>query len=292
MKHVIDRKTGIPSDSSAAGRLIICPTPIGNLEDVTLRVIRALSEADLVACEDTRHTRKLLARHGIKANLVSYYEHNERRRTQELVERIEQGQVVALVTDAGMPTISDPGTAVVDACIDAGLTVEPLPGASAAITALAASGMAREPWRFVGFLPKTEPALVKLLEEGRGSLTVAFESPNRIARTLARLAKIDPGMEVALCRELTKVHEEILRGSALQLAERFDGIEPRGEFVLVIAPTGDGSGLKAGQLVEEIDQLVRAGAKPRTAATVVARLGGGSRVRPNQLYKAYLEQNS
>src|SRR5580700_2482027 len=170
------------------GRLIVCPTPIGNLEDVTLRVLATLRAADVVACEDTRHTRVLLERHGIAAKLLSYHEHNERARATELVERIRAGVVVALVSDAGMPLISDPGFALVRACIEASLAVEVLPGPSSVMTALVASGLANERWRFVGFLPRKAAERGRLLERAEETL-VAFESPRRLTATLAQLAE-------------------------------------------------------------------------------------------------------
>ena len=154
----------------------MCPTPIGNLEDVTLRVLAALREADVVACEDTRHTQVLLDRHGIAAPLVSFHEHNERARAGELVARIATGEVVALVSDAGTPLISDPGFALVRACLEAGLPVEVLPGPSAVLTALVASGLPAERWRFVGFLPRKRAELERLLAHAAETL-VAFESP-------------------------------------------------------------------------------------------------------------------
>src|SRR5436190_7359888 len=167
-----------------AGRLVICPTPIGNLEDVTLRVLSALREADVIACEDTRRTRVLLDRYGVKATLVSYHEHNERSRAAELVERMRAGAVVALVSDAGMPLVSDPGFVLVRACVAAGLPVEVLPGPSAVLAALVASGLPADRWRFVGFLPRKRGELRELLSEGDETL-VAFESPRRMPATLA-----------------------------------------------------------------------------------------------------------
>src|ERR671923_2186379 len=157
-----------------SGRLIVCPTPIGNLEDVTLRVLAALRDADVVACEDTRRTRVLLDRYGVSASLVSYHEHNERARAAELVGRMQEGAVVALVSDAGMPLVSDPGYALVQGCIAAGLSVEVLPGPSAALTALVASGLPSDAWRFAGFLPRKKTERRKTLEEPGGTL-VAFE---------------------------------------------------------------------------------------------------------------------
>src|SRR5689334_11993844 len=195
------------------GRLVVCPTPIGNLEDVTLRVLAALREADVVACEDTRHTRVLLERYGVSASLVSYHEHNERARAAELVSRMQEGAVVALVSDAGMPLVSDPGYALVQGCVAAGLAVEVLPGPSAALTALVASGLPSDVWRFVGFLPRKKSALEQVFRSPE--TIVAFESPRRVG---ASLAVLDAERPVAVCRELTKLHEEIVRGTAGELA--------------------------------------------------------------------------
>jgi len=232
-----------PSGDDAVGRLVVCPTPIGNLEDVTLRVLATLGRADVVACEDTRHTRVLLDRHGIGAGgLVSLHEHNERARVGELLGRVREGALVALVSDAGMPLVSDPGYVLVHECIAAGLALEVLPGPSAVLTALLASGLAAERWRFVGFLPRarTVPGtgggeLLELLLAAEDTL-VAFESPRRLAQTLALLATRDPERAVAVCRELTKLHEEVRRGSAGELAEHYRENPPRGEVMLVIAP--------------------------------------------------------
>ena len=176
--------------SSGGGRLVVCPTPIGNLEDVTLRVLAALREADLVACEDTRRTRVLLERYGVQATLLSYHEHNERERTPELVARMLDGSVVALVSDAGMPLVSDPGYVLVAGCIAAGLEVEVLPGPSAAIAALVASGLPAERWRFAGFLPRKRGALEALL--AAPETVVAFESPRRVGASLARVGGARP----------------------------------------------------------------------------------------------------
>jgi len=264
--------------------LVVCPTPIGNLEDITLRVLSALREADVVACEDTRRTRTLLERYGVTAKLVSYHEHNEEARSAELVERMRDGQIVALVSDAGMPLVSDPGYLLVRACITAGLAVEVLPGPTAAIAALVASGLPADQWRFAGFLPRKEGELRRALA-GEGGTLVAFESPKRVPATLAMLAEVDPDRQVAVCRELTKVHEEVARGTAAQLAERYADSPPKGEVVLVLGPAskpeGDPEGLPPG--LEQLGRLVRAGAKPRPAAQAVAELTGGS---ANALYRA------
>jgi 16S rRNA (cytidine1402-2'-O)-methyltransferase len=267
---------------TSPGRLVVCPTPIGNLEDVTLRVLSALRDADVVACEDTRRTRVLLDRYGVQAKLVSYHEHNERARAAELVKRMQAGAVVALVSDAGMPLVSDPGYVLVQACVAAGLAVEVLPGPSAALAALVASALPADRWRFVGFLPRKRAQLAALF--AAPETLVAFESPRRIGASLAVLAQIDPDRPAAVCRELTKVHEEVVRGSAAELAARYGAEEVRGEVVLVVGGTPEAEG--AGELdraVAALKRLVEAGAKPRAAAAVVAELTGTS---ANALYRA------
>jgi 16S rRNA (cytidine1402-2'-O)-methyltransferase len=264
----------------SAGRLVVCPTPIGNLEDVTLRVLAALRSADVIACEDTRRTRVLLDRYGVQASLVSYHEHNERSRAAELVARMAGGDVVALVSDAGMPLVSDPGHVLVAGAVAAGVPVEVLPGPSAALAALVASALPADAWRFVGFLPRKAS---ELAEVWRSTETVvAFESPRRLAASLASLAVVDPSRPVAVCRELTKVHEEVVRGSAAALAERYAAAEPRGEIVVVV---GGASGAVADEApaVDALRRLVEAGARARPAAAVVSELTG---VPANTLYRA------
>jgi 16S rRNA (cytidine1402-2'-O)-methyltransferase len=266
------------------GRLVVCPTPIGNLEDLTLRVLEVLRSADVVACEDTRHTRGLLERHGIRTATVSYHEHNERGRSAELVRRIAGGDVVALVSDAGMPGVSDPGAVLVRACHEADLRVEVLPGPSAVPVALVASGLAAEPWRFVGFLPR-KPGELTALWRGARETTVAFESPRRVGAALAALAEVDPERPVAVCRELTKLHEEVVRGSAAQLAGRYAAEDVRGEVVLVAGPAPAPDAPDLEEAVAALRALVDAGAKARPAAQVVAGLTGAP---ANALYRALL----
>jgi 16S rRNA (cytidine1402-2'-O)-methyltransferase len=265
-----------------SGRLVVCPTPIGNLEDITLRTLSALRDADVIACEDTRHTRVLLERYGVQASLVSYHEHNERKRASELVARMQAGEVVALVSDAGMPLVSDPGFVLVQACVAGGLEVEVLPGPSAAVAALVASALPAEAWRFVGFLPRKRAGLLEVFASPE--TVVAFESPRRVGASLAALAEVDAARPVALCRELTKVHEEVVRGTAGELAERYATEPPRGEVVLVVggAPAAP-AGAPPEAAVEAVRRLIDGGAKPRTAAAVVAELTGTS---ANSLYRA------
>jgi 16S rRNA (cytidine1402-2'-O)-methyltransferase len=264
----------------SAGRLVVCPTPIGNLEDVTLRVLSALRDADVIACEDTRRTRVLLERYGVQASLVSYHEHNETARTGELVARMRAGEVVALVSDAGMPLVSDPGYVLVQGCVAAGLEVEVLPGPSAALAALVASALPSDAWRFAGFLPRKRGALVDVFASPE--TVVAFESPRRVDASLEVLASVDPERPVAVCRELTKVHEEVVRGTAAELAARYASTPPRGEVVLVIGGAPPRSGVDPAA-VDAVRRLVEAGARPRPAASVVAELTG---VPANALYKA------
>jgi 16S rRNA (cytidine1402-2'-O)-methyltransferase len=272
---------GAAGASSSPGRLVVCPTPIGNLEDVTLRVLSALRDADLVACEDTRRTRVLLERYGVKARLVSYHEHNERARAAELVGRMRAGEVVALVSDAGTPLVSDPGLVLVQASVAAGLEVEVLPGPSAALTALVASALPADRWRFAGFLPRKRGELEKLLRSPE--TLVAFESPRRVAASFAVLAELDPERPAAVCRELTKLHEEVVRGTAAELAERYAGAPPKGEVVLVIGPAERSQERDDAPALDALRRLVDAGAKPRAAARIVAELTG---VSANRLYRS------
>jgi len=262
--------------------LAVCATPIGNLEDVTLRVLRELSEADLVLCEDTRHTRRLLERHGIRARLLSYHEHNEAARTAKLLPRLQAGERIALVSDAGLPGISDPGARLVSAALEAGVEVTVLPGASAVETALVASGFSTERYKFLGFLPRGEQALARVWEElARWPWpAVAFESPRRLPATLRSLASSDPDRELAVCRELTKRHEQVVRRSALTLSEQF-AEPPKGEITLVLGPGGEGERADTVAAAETVAQLVAAGVARRQAAGIVARLTGLPR---KQLY--------
>jgi len=260
--------------------LAVCATPIGNLADVTLRVLDELRAADVVLAEDTRHTRGLLERHDIRATLLSYHEHNEAARVAELLPRLAAGERIALVSDAGMPVISDPGARLVRAALDAGEVVTVLPGPSAVETALVASGLAGGRYAFLGFLPRKASELQAVWRETTawGMPIVAFESPHRVSATLRSLAAFDAEREVAVCRELTKRFEEVARGTAAELAERL--VEPpKGEVTLVVAAgkaTFDPEPAR-----RAVADLVAAGTPRRVAADVVARLTDMSR---NDLY--------
>jgi len=265
------------------GRLIVCPTPIGNLDDVSPRMREALVGADFIACEDTRKTGALLDRLHIRPHprLVSNHEGNEASRAVELTARIERGDLVTLVSDAGMPGVSDPGFKLIRRCIDRDLEVVVLPGPSVVPVALVASGLPTDRWRFEGFLPRRAGELERVLRSTE--TVVAFESPRRVGESLAALASVAPDRQAAVCRELTKVHEEVARGSLGELARRFRG-DVKGEIVLVIAPAAaEEHDRDVGFAVDALRHLVQSGARPRAAASVVAALTG---TRANDLYRA------
>jgi 16S rRNA (cytidine1402-2'-O)-methyltransferase len=265
------------------GRLIVCPTPIGNLEDLSPRARRALTEADLVACEDTRRTGRLYERLEIsRPQLVSNHEGNEAERAEQLARQIERGAKVTLITDAGTPGISDPGFRLIRTCIARDLEVEVLPGPSAVTTALVASGVPADRWCFEGFLPRRAGELERVLRSTE--TVVAFESPRRLPDSLSALAALAPDRAAAVCRELTKLHEEVARGSLLELSRRFRD-DVKGEIVVVIAPAaGTGTVMPdTGFAVDALRRLVQSGARPRAAASVVAALTG---TRANDLYRA------
>lgn len=267
--------------------LLVCATPIGNLEDVTLRVLRELREAELVLCEDTRRTRILLERHGIAGRLTSYERHSEARRTAEILPLLEEGRRIALVSDAGLPGVNDPGTRLIRAALERGLEVSVLPGASAVETALVASGLAGDRYMSLGFLPRGEKQLGLLWSElaARPWPVVAFESPRRLPATLASLAAAQPERPVAVCRELTKRFEEVVRGPAAGLAARFQQ-PPKGEITLVIgaAPV---TAVTAGEeaAARAMAELLAENVSRRRAARIVSKLTG---VPANRLYAGSL----
>jgi 16S rRNA (cytidine1402-2'-O)-methyltransferase len=265
--------------------LAVCATPIGNLEDVTLRVLRELAEADVVLCEDTRHTRKLLQRHGVRARVLSYHQHNEAKRVAELLPRLEAGGRVALVSDSGLPGISDPGGRLVAAALESGVPVTVLPGPSAVETALVASGLVyEEGYQFVGYLPRGERALLRLAGEvaRRPWAIVAFESPQRLPASLRVLATVIPDRPAAVCRELTKRFEEVARGSVSELSSRFESAV-KGEVTVVLG-AAEAEADEAGA-DEAVAELLQAGVPRRQAADLVARLTGVAR---NRLYRTSL----
>lgn len=259
-----------------SGRLSVCATPIGNLEDVTLRLLRVLGEADVVAAEDTRRTAKLLAAHGLHARMVSYHDANEPARTRDLLGRLERGEHIALVTDAGMPAVSDPGYHLITGALEAGVAVDVIPGPSAVLTALVASGLPTARFAFEGFLPRKDGDRRRRLQALAADerTLVFFEAANRVAGTLAALLEAFGPRRAALARELTKLHEEVVRGTlpelVRQLAEQVGGGEAvRGEITLVV----EGAAPSAGVLEEAIAlarDLVEGGATKSAAAAEAA----------------------
>ncbi|MGP8247362.1 MAG: 16S rRNA (cytidine(1402)-2'-O)-methyltransferase [Bryobacteraceae bacterium] len=261
------------------GVLYLVATPIGNLEDITYRAVRVLGQVDLIACEDTRETRKLLDRYGIRKPTISYHEHNETERAAELAARLLAGEKVALVTDAGMPLVSDPGYRLVRAAIDNGIPVTPIPGASAALTALAASGLPTDAFRFGGFLPPKTGQRERLLEslENEPATLIFYEAPHRILETLESIESVLGPRPVVVARELTKLHEEILRGTGAEIRAALAARAAiKGEMTLLIgkatAPREEDGPVKGA-----VEELVRAGAERMQAIKQVARRRGLSK---------------
>ncbi len=219
-----------------SGTLYLVSTPIGNLEDLTVRARRLLAEVQLIAAEDTRHTQQLLARYDIHTPLTSYHDHNKEEKAPVLIERLRQGQSMALVSDAGTPTISDPGYYLINGCIAAGITVSPVPGPSASLAALAASGLPTDAFLFAGFLPRKSGARQRRLEQlaPLRETLIFFESPHRIARLLDELQQTLGDRRVAIGRELTKLHEEMMRGKLSEVAEKLKGRTVKGEITVVV----------------------------------------------------------
>jgi 16S rRNA (cytidine1402-2'-O)-methyltransferase len=261
------------------GLLYLVATPIGNLEDITYRAVRLLRESALIACEDTRQTRKLLDRFDIRKPTVSYHEHNEAERTAELVERLQAGETVALVSDAGMPLVSDPGYRLVRAAIDGGITVVPIPGPSASLTALAASGLPTDAFHFGGFLPAKTGQRARLLESlaDEQATLIFYEAPHRVLESLEAIEAALGPRPVVVARELTKIHEEFLRGTAgeirAQLAAR-DTV--KGEITILIGKS-EGPPPDDTPLPEAVDTLVRDGVPRMDAIKQVARRRGLSK---------------
>ena len=266
-----------------AGTLFIVATPIGNLEDITLRALRVLKEADLIACEDTRHTRKLLAHYQISKPAVSYHEHNERERSAELIKKLEAGLNIALVSDAGTPLVSDPGFRIVREAIDRSILVVPIPGPSALIAAVSSSGLPTAEFAFFGFLPArraARKARLKELAEIKSTL-VFYEAPHRIKETIADAREAFGDRECVVARELTKLHEEFVRSSLSEL-ELPEGA-PRGEIVLLIGPPLQGqprqpAGEQKSSISEAIEGLISAeGLDQKSALKRIARERGISK---------------
>jgi len=255
---------------AGTGCLYLVATPIGNLEDITLRAIRILKEADVIACEDTRQTQKLLHHYGIRKEMVSYHDHNELTRSPELVIDLEQGAKIALVSDAGTPGISDPGHRLVTLCLRHHIPVVPIPGPSALVAALAASGLPTEEFLFVGFLPPRSGARRKALDalKTESRTLIFYEAPHRVVETLADASEILGARPAVIAREVTKIHEEFLRGTLPELLESARKRAPRGEITLLIGP-GDPQRQQVDpnvSLKERVEQLEAEGGVDRKAA--------------------------
>jgi 16S rRNA (cytidine1402-2'-O)-methyltransferase len=243
-----------------SGTLFVVSTPIGNLEDITFRAIRVLKEVDLIACEDTRHTQKLLNHYGIKNRTISYHEHNERERAAQLIKTIQEGSNVAVVSDAGTPGISDPGFRLVQLASSNGLRVVSIPGPTAVISALVASGIPGDAFFFAGFLPARSSARRTRLAQLSSipSTLVFYEAPHRLAQSLSDMRDVLGERYVVLARELTKLHEELLRGKLSELAKRFTSdAEPRGEFVIVVDRNLIEDLANKSKSTESLDEIVR-----------------------------------
>jgi 16S rRNA (cytidine1402-2'-O)-methyltransferase len=262
-----------------SGTLYVVATPIGNLDDITLRALRILREVDRIACEDTRQTRKLLDRHGIIKPLVSYHEHNEAARAEELLDQVAAGETIALVSDAGTPLIADPGYRIVAQARARGITVVPIPGPSAALSALSASGLATDEFFFGGFLPAKKSQRRKMLERCKSypATLVFYEAPHRILEALEDIGEVLGPRPVTIARELTKIHEEFLTGDAAELhAELAKRPSVKGEITLMIGK-GDAPAPDATPIEEAFDQLLEAGVPRMEAIKTVARERGLSK---------------
>jgi len=285
-----------PAKNQRGGCLYLVGTPIGNLEDITLRALRTLKEVDLIACEDTRLTQKLLNHYDIHTPTVSYHEHNEMVRAPELVLELEQGMKVALVADAGMPAISDPGHHLISLALRHGIPVVPVPGASAFVAALAASGLPTDAFRFIGFLPARRTARRKALKQlsANTDTLIFFEAPHRLRETLHDLLDLLGDRQVVVAREVTKVHEEFLRGRLSQLLTQLKEREVKGELTLLVAPPEKekkrpGRRLRA-QISQRVAQLQRQrNLNLKAALKIVARELGLSR---DEVYRRLQEERA
>ncbi|MBU7587050.1 MAG: 16S rRNA (cytidine(1402)-2'-O)-methyltransferase [Nostoc sp. TH1S01] len=275
------------NDNIQPGTLYVVGTPIGNLEDITFRAVRILQTVDLIAAEDTRHTGKLLQHFQVKTPQISYHEHNRNSRIPEILEHLNYGKAIALVSDAGMPGISDPGYELIKACIDAGITVVPIPGASAAITALSAAGLPTDKFAFEGFLPpkaqQRKEYLEKLQTESR--TLIFYESPHRLTDTLQDLAEVfGSDRPIVLARELTKLYEEFWRGTIAEAIAHYQQREPQGEYTLVVAGTPASQPLLSEtQLKAELQQLISQGISRSQASRQLAKFTSLSRREVYQL---------
>jgi 16S rRNA (cytidine1402-2'-O)-methyltransferase len=272
-----------------SGKLHLCATPIGNLEDVTLRVLETLKAVDLIAAEDTRHTRRLLSRYDIHVPLMSYREENREKAGRVILRRLEKGEEVALVSDAGTPGISDPGHHLVLMCLESGIDVEALPGPNAALTALVVSGLPTMRFAFEGFLPRKAGARRRALLDLAGDerTLVFYESPARVAETLSDVMAVMGDRDIALARELTKRFEEVLRGKVSEVLERIEAGPVKGELVLVVNGARAPGGMSMEEAVSRANSLREEGLSMKEAVAAVSEAGPG--VSKSELYNAVLK---
>ncbi len=268
------------------GVLYLCPTPIGNLDDITLRTLKVLKEVDVIAAEDTRHSKKLLSHYEIHTPLVSYHEHNEKQRGSELIERLQKGEAVAVISDAGMPGISDPGNVLIRLAQEHGISYTILPGANAAITAYVASGFSAERFQFIGFLPKKNKDLEEVLSslDHYEGVTIFYEAPHRIVKTLETFARRWPERRLALCRELTKQYEEYETGTTTSLLATYQKKEPRGEYVIVL-DRGEAEETDV-DVAKELQKLMDEGYRKSEAVSIVSKTYD---LPKNDVYRISLE---
>ncbi len=273
------------------GKLYICGTPIGNLDDVSIRLLKTLRKVDLIACEDTRITIKLLNRFKIKTRMISYHEHSKREKEDYLIAQLLQGQNIALVSDAGMPTISDPGEELIRRALQTGIQLEVIPGPSALIAALALSGMDTSAFTFAGFLPQRRSRRREELEQlqSEQKTIILYEAPHRLRECLLDVVEImGAERKLAIARELTKKHEEVRRGTAGELLHHFSSSPPRGEICLLIAPAEDKAAETNWELIiAETEELINLGMDKKEAFKIKAKEYG---IKKNELYKYFVEK--
>lgn len=272
------------------GTLYLCPTPIGNLEDITYRTVRCLREADIIAAEDTRHTRQLLSAYDIDTPLLSYHEHNKAEKGPQLIDMLREGKMIALVSDAGMPAICDPGSDLVHLAIEADIPIVPLPGANAGLTGLIASGMDTTRFTFIGFLPKTKKHRLPVLESIKkyeGTL-IFYEAPHRIQTVLSELIEVLGDRQAVICRELTKRYEQYIRGSLQQVKEELAAQGVRGEFVILVAGAAaaeEHGPASDGDYASLVRELMEQGIDKKEAVRMVAKRCG---VPKRSVYQAVI----
>ncbi|KRL58655.1 16S rRNA (cytidine(1402)-2'-O)-methyltransferase [Latilactobacillus fuchuensis] len=281
--------------TTTTGKLYLVPTPIGNLGDMTYRAVETLKAVQLIAAEDTRNTQKLLNHFEIETKQISFHEHNTQQRIDELLVKLENGDDIAQVSDAGMPSISDPGHELVKACIEANIAVVPLPGANAGLTGLIASGVLPQPFTFFGFLPRKGKELTETVTQLalKPETTIFYEAPHRLKKTLqALIVDFEPERQVTLCREITKKFEEFIRGTLQEVLDWATTTEVRGEFVIIVAGNPDPQAMTAVQetvtlsLAEQVEAQIQQGASPNMAIKTVAK---ANNLKKQVVYNDYHE---